>query len=408
MNSKNYLSNMYVSRSLDDNLYIFLSINENLMLKDRAELYKLFTEQELLDIFSKVVTKKILLQGSDLRTYPIESVAEISQINILDNQQFTTYLIKLKNNLIEFPARILFNYSFKFRYYRFLDEKLKNINARTEIDIDRDLRVLYSEIANYDEALVNYDNSELIRHTETVSTGYIDFRNYDETKERVTFVSTERDSRSLLQQILFDSSGYTKFEKIIIDKQIQNIFDADKQKLAEYYGKLVNSISDYDYKRFLNQLSIFVKNDDDSKKVVDPELVRANTENANVSSEEGLFKKENTSLKTDEAKDSANLFLSFVLNDGIVKPVTEEENNDYKSFLIDSFDYPTYFFKHVLKFQIEYLVSIDPNSMHETWGQITQENVNSIINFNSIFCRLSLKNKKYFDKVAYEYFILEA
>lgn len=399
---------MYVSRNLDDNLYVFVSINENLMLKDMAELHKLFTEQELSDIFSKVVTKKLLLQGSDLRTYPLESVATVSQVNIIKNQQFSTYLIKLKSNLIEFPARILFNYSFKFRYYRFLDEKLKNPINRQRIDVNNKLSSLYRQIADYDESMVNYDNSEVIRDTETVATGYIDFRSYNDVKERVTVVSSEVTSANSLLQLVLDTEGYSRFDKIIIDKQIQNILDADKQKLIEYYGKLVNSSSDYDYKRFLNQLSIFIKSQNGLEKVVSPESLRANTANANVASEDGLFKKENVNLKTDETKDSANLFLSFVLLDGIIKPKTGEENNDYLSFLSDSFNYPNYFFKHIMKFKLEYLSSIDSNSMHETWQEITKDNINTLSSTGSVFCKISLKNKKYFDKVAYEYFLLEA
>lgn len=399
---------MYVSRSLDDNLYVFISINENLMLKDKGDLYRLFTDQELADIFTKVVSKKFLLQTSDLTTVPLESVATISQVNVLNSQQFTTYLIKLQNNIIEFPARIIFNYSFKFRYYRFLDEKLKNPANRQQIDVEERLTSLYKQIADYDEATVNYNSAEVIRDTEMIMSDYIDFRNYNDVKERVIFSDSETNSKSLLQQLSLDNEGYSRFNKIIVDKNVQEILDTDKQKLIEFYGKLVNSISDYDYKRFLNQLSISTKKQDEIEKIVSPEELRTNNANVNLTSEEGLFKKENTSLKIDESKDSANLFLSFVLLDGTVKPKTEEENNDYKSFLLDSFEYPNYFFKHVMKFKLEYLTAIDPNSMNETWEEINSTNINNFTGSSPLFCRINLKNKKYFDKVAYEYFILEA
>lgn len=394
---------MYVSRNVNDNLYIYVSINEKMMLKDKAESHKLFTDQELNEIYAKVVTKKILLQDSDKRTYNIENLAEVSVVNLFENQEFTTYLIVLNSKLIEFPAKILFNYSFKFRYYRFLDDKIKNQN------IQNVKPNTYRRIVDYDESLVNYNYSELIRDTETIITDDIDYRKYNSIKERVTFSTSETISKSLLDQYTLQEDNFLPFSSMIIDGQVVNITSLSDAEAIEYYGKLINNVSDYDYKRFLNLSSIFINVPENPIPYTVPQGNKENTVNTNIFSEEGLFKKENIKVKTDESKDSENLFLAFVLKDGQVeKPVTEEEVIDYNNFLFNSFTYPKYFFKHVLKFKLEYLQTIDNISMQESWAEINSSNIEFVSGLEKIFCRISLKNKKYFDKVAYEYFLLEA
>ena len=93
--------------------------------------------------------------------------------------------------------------------------------------------------------------------------------------------------------------------------------------------------------------------------------------------------------------------------DGMIpSPTNDEEKIDYIGFLSNSFNYPTYFFKHVLKFKLEYLSSLDPNSMNEQWTDLTQDIISN--NQNPLFCRINLKNKKYYDRVAYDYFLLGA
>lgn len=400
---------MYVSRNVDDNLYIYISINEKEMLKDKAKLYNLFTNQELNEIFSKVVTKKFLLQDREKRTYSLENIANVSTVNVLEQQDFTTYLIILNNNAIEFPAKILFNYSFKFRYYRFLDEKIKNSNQISTITENANINTIYKQIIDYDESLVNFNYSETIRDTETIETGEIDFRNSNSVKERVTFSSSEIFTKSLLNQYILNTDGFLPFNNIIIDRQIKDIKNLDDPKITDYYGKLINNISDYDYKRFLNQLSVFIN----SPKLIRDSTIsqdnRENTANTNTFSEDGLFKRENTSLKIDKSADSQNLFLAFILSNGpIEKPTSEEETKEYNVFLADAFSYPKYFFKNVLKFKLEYLQTVDNKSMRETWTEINATNIDSVLNLTNIFCRVSLKNKKYFDKVAYEYFLLRA
>jgi len=61
-----------------------------------------------------------------------------------------------------------------------------------------------------------------------------------------------------------------------------------------------------------------------------------------------------------------------------------------------------------LKFKLEYLSNVDPISLHETWLNLNQDNLQDVLNLENILCRVSLKNKKYFDKIAYEYFLVGA
>lgn len=404
---KNYLSELHVSRDINDNIYLFISVNEKQMLKDKADMFNLFSENELDDIFKKTTTTKILLQDSSLRTYPLENLANVQTIKIINDQSFTTYLITLNNNQIEFPAKIIFNYSFKFRYYRFLDEKLKNPNFRNEIDLEKNISFLYKQIADYDESLVNYDHSELVRHTETIMTPDIDFRIYNNIKERVHFASSAIDTRAILNSIITSQDGFNSFDKIIIANNSLPIIIEEQKNIFEYYQKLINTRNDYDYKRYLNDFSIFKNIGRNKKKtVVLPELQKTNLSNLSTFSDETNFPKENINLKTDDSKDSVNLFLLFILLDGIIQnPTTDEEKQDYLDFLSDSFKYPKYFFKHVLKFKIEYLSSLDHNSMNEQWSDLNQDVIDSD---QILFCRVNLKNKKYYDRVAYEYFLLGA
>lgn len=399
---------MHVSRDINDSLYLFISINEKQMLKDKAELYKLFTDSDLDLIFKEVASTKILLQDQSLRTYPIENFANLQKVKIINDQTFTTYLITLNNSQIEFPARILFNYSFKFRYYRFLDEKLKDPLFRSEVSTKQSLNSLYKQIADYDESLVYYDNSELIRHTETLSTPDIDFRIYNSINEKVHFASSATDTKNILNNITINQDGFISFNKIVINKVSYPIALDDQKSSIDYYQKLINKTNDYDYKRYLNEYSVFKKIGGDKKNIsTSPSSQRTNNANISSFSDEGIFPKDNLSLKTDSSNDSANLFLSFILMDGTIpSPTNDEEKNDYIGFLSNSFNYPTYFFKHVLKFKIEYLSSLDPNSMNEQWTDLTQDVISN--NQSPLFCRINLKNKKYYDRVAYDYFLLGA
>ena len=219
--------------------------------------HKFFNANELTDIFNQVVSKKFMLQDSQLKMYPLEDVANLTQFKIFPNQEQITYLIVLNNPIIQFPAKLVFNYSFKFRYYRFLEGKLNSADQRSLLDTTENIRLLYNKISDYDESLVNYSYSELIRDTYSITTEEIDFRNYNDVKERVFFLNSENPTKSLLQQISFDALGFSSFQNIIINSEVKNILLDDKTLLAEYFGKLVNTTNDFNYKRFLNQIGIY-------------------------------------------------------------------------------------------------------------------------------------------------------
>ena len=95
------------------------------------------------------------------------------------------------------------------------------------------------------------------------------------------------------------------------------------------------------------------------------------------------------------------------MNEKISLPTTEEEKQDYNSFLSDPLKYPQYFFKNILKFKIEYLKEIQAKSMSEIWTEITPNNISTLIG-TRILCRISMKEKKYFNRVAYDHFLIEA
>ena len=371
--------------------------------------HKFFNANELTDIFNQVVSKKFMLQDSQLKMYPLEDVANLTQFKIFPNQEQITYLIVLNNPIIQFPAKLVFNYSFKFRYYRFLEGKLNSADQRSLLDTTENIRLLYNKISDYDESLVNYSYSELIRDTYSITTEEIDFRNYNDVKERVFFLNSENPTKSLLQQISFDALGFSSFQNIIINSEVKNILLDDKTLLAEYFGKLVNTTNDFNYKRFLNQIGIYSTAFEKKDSNILPNDLKTNLSNLSKFSEDGLFKKEEALLKTDNTSDNLSLFLAFVLlNENKYNLENDEEKSDYISFLSDPFEYPKYFFKHVLKFKLEYLSNVDPISLHETWLNLNQDNLQDVLNLENILCRVSLKNKKYFDKIAYEYFLVGA
>jgi hypothetical protein len=139
-----------------------------------------------------------------------------------------------------------------------------------------------------------------------------------------------------------------------------------------------------------------------------PQALKTNTANVSTFSEKDMFKEENIKLKIDESKDSKSLFLMLVLANESSSFSTEEKNIQFLGFLENPFLYPQYFFENVLKYKLEYLASLDPNSMSETWEEINLGNISAVAGNQSIFCRVNLKDKKYFDKIAHEYFLLEA
>lgn len=404
---KNYISEIHLSRNINDDVYFFISINENQMLKDKSKLQDLFTEVELNNIFSKTVSKKILLQDANLVTYSLGNYASVEQIQIIPNQQFVTYLIVLNSKKIEFPCKILFNYSFKFRYYRFLEEKLKTQGLTAKTFKNKDITKLFEDIGNYDESLVNYSFAENHRHTEIIETPEIDLRKYNDVKERVHFASSEKEGFGILSSYLLDPDGFLPFKKMVINNKSINIDLENTENSVDQYVKLSNSVNDHDYKTFLNQKSIFSKLEEKKEKNVLPEQNQTNLSNQSKFSEGGLFKEDTPILKQSSTIDYFSLFLAYVMmSKDIVKPNSDFEKSDYNSFLANSFEFPKYFFKHILKFKLEYLYSINSGSMNETWQEINSNNLSSIT--QNTLCRVVLKNKKYYDKVFYEYFLLGA
>jgi hypothetical protein len=59
-----------------------------------------------------------------------------------------------------------------------------------------------------------------------------------------------------------------------------------------------------------------------------------------------------------------------------------------------------------MKFKLEYLSSVEKNSLFETWEEVNSNNLPQLLNQTAVMCRINLKNKKYYDKLAYEYFIV--
>ena len=306
--------------------------------------------------------------------------------------------------MIEFPARILFEYSFNFRYYNFLNEKLKDPIFRSQISKKVDF--LYREISSYEESMVNFKYANTSNSIETIHTDYIDFRKYNSVKEKVVPTLSIRLNKSFLSSLSFDENNFLNFNSILVDGTVKEILNQTKENLVSFYSKLINTTNDYDYKRYLNTKSIFLN--PKQEVFTSPQVLRTNTANTSTFSERDMFKEENIKLKIDESPDSKALFLMMAIQDGIKTPIGDQETADFLNFLSDPFNYPNYFFKNVLKYQIEYLSNLEPKSMNETWTLLTSGDIPTILEKQNIFCRISLKDKKYFDKVAHEYFLLEA
>ena len=113
-------------------------------------------------------------------------------------------MITFDKNSIQFPLRVLFNYSFKFRYYNFLNEKLKNYVFANSLKGQDKIR---RQISDYDESMVNYDYSEVSRNYHTVYTPFIDDRKYDTVLQRVHFVDSSINSNNILDSVIFDAEN---------------------------------------------------------------------------------------------------------------------------------------------------------------------------------------------------------
>lgn len=402
---KTYISEIHSSFNVQGNPYVILNINEFDMVKDKHRLSKYFTNSELIQIFSNSISTRIFLQDSEKIVYNAENYCTINKTSLFNDKNIVTYIINF-NKQVTYPAKLNFEYSYNLNLYSHLKEKLKNKNFVDSLAQKEDVQILFNQIVDYEETLLNFNNS--IREKIILETSDIDPRKFMEVKERAHYPIGINVPNNFLQGYTLESDGYTTFPQMIINNNSNSIPYQDNDLLIDFYTKLINVNNDYDYKRFLFSRGIFDIIEKNKETSTSPSDARTNTTSVSTFVEDSIFKLNDTSLKTSKSKESANLFLLFILStDEIKEPVGDAETNSYNSFLSNSFLYPSYFFNHILKFKLEYLSSVEEKSMYETWEEINGNNLQSLSG-KKIMCRVNLKNKKYYDKLAYEYFIVGA
>jgi len=402
---KTYISELHSSFNIQGNPYVILNINEFDMVKDRHRLSKYFTNSELIQIFSNSISTRVFLQDSEKIIYSAEKYCTINKTSLFSDKNISTYIINFNSN-ITYPVKLIFEYSHSLNLYSHLKEKLKNKNFVDSLSEKEDVQILFNQIVDYEETLLNFNNS--IRDKIVLETSDIDPRKFTEVKERVHYPINITVSNNFLQGYALEDDGHTTFPQMIINNSSNSIPYQDNSSLIDFYTKLVNVNNDYDYRRFLFSRGIYDTIEQKKEVSTSPSDARTNTTSVSTFVEDSVFKLNDTNLKTSKSKESTNLFLLFILTtDEIIPPVGDTETNSYNSFLSDYFLYPNYFFNHVLKFKLEYLSSVEENSMHETWEEINNNNLQSLSG-KKIMCRVNLKNKKYYDKLAYEYFIVGA
>lgn len=402
---KTYLSELHSSFNLQGNPYVILNINEFDMLKDKHSLSKYFTNSELVEIFSNSTSTRIFLQDSEKIIYNVENYCTVTKTSLFPDKNIVTYIVNFNNN-ITYPAKLLFEYSYNLNLYSHLKEKLKNKNFVESISQNEDVQTLFNQVIDYEETRLQFNNT--IREKIILETTDIDPRMFMETRERVHYPININVSSNFLQGYVLENDGFKTFPQMIIDNKSNSIPYDNNDSLLEFYTKLINVKNDYDYRRYLFTKGIYDVIEENKSTSISPIDARTNTTSVSTFAEDSIFKLNDTSLKTANAKQSSNLFLLFILmTDHIVQPSNEVETNSYNSFLANSFLYPSYFFNHTLKFKLEYLSSVEDKSMHETWQEINKNNLQDLIG-KKILCRVNLKNKMHYDKLAYEYFIIGA
>lgn len=400
---KNYLSELHMSVNARGNPYVILNANEFDAIKDANSLSKYFNDEELERIIRESVYTRILLQDSEKMVYKAEDYCTIRNVSLFTNRRVSTYVIEF-NRRLTYPIKILFQHSFRLNLYSHLKEKLKNENFRNSFGPKEDVQTLFNQVVEHEESLLKYNNTQ--RTTITFETRDIDITKFMDVKERVNFAGSPIQSNGLIQNYSVQEDGFTNFSSMIINNSSASIPYEDVDALVNFYTKLINVRNDYDYRRFLFTKGIYDIREEKKDSPTSPRETRTNVVNASTFSEDNIFKLEDVSLKTSTLNNSANLFIMFILNaDQIVKPTTQIEKERYDLFLSNPFLYPNYFFRHVMKFKLEYLSSVDENSLFETWEEVNSNNLSQLVN-QTIMCRINLKNKKYYDKLAYEYFIV--
>jgi len=400
---KNYLSELHTSFNSQGYPYVILNVNEFAAVKDNNSLSRFFTDQELKQIIGRSLSTRILIQDAEKIIYKAEDYASVQKYSLSLSDNISTYVIDFNRDMT-YPVKIIFEHSYRLNLYSHLKEKMKNINFLNSLPNTEDAQILFNQIAEHEESLLQYHNTE--RTKIIFETKDIDARKFLDVKERVSFATSTRERNSLLQNYSTQDDGYSSFSTIIINNIYNTIQYGNKNILVDFYSKLINVKNDFDYKRYLFTKGVYNLKESKKDTSTSPQDVRTNTTNVSAFSEDAIFKLENTSLKTSTSNNSANLFLMFILmNDEIVKPQRKSERSDYKLFLEDSFQYPNYFFRNILKFKLEYLSSISEDSLVEKWEEINLNNLPRVLS-KSVICRVNLKNKKYYDRLAYEYFIV--
>ena len=399
---KTYLSELHTSFNAQGNPYVILNANEFAAIKDNNSLSKYFTDTELKQIIGNSVSTRIFLQDAEKIVYKAEDYATINKISLFGDKNFSTYIINFNKNLT-YPVKVIFEHSFRLNLYSNLKEKLKNKNFVNSLS-QEDVQTLFNQTVEHEESLLNFNNT--VRSKINLETSDIDPRKYTDVKERVHYVSNITQGNGVIQNYSVENDGFTIFPLMILNNISTPIPYENSDSLVDFYTKLINVKNDYDFKRFLFSKGIYDVKEEKIESFTSPQDARTNNVNISTFSEDKIFKQEDVSLKTSISNNSPNLFLMFILNtDEIVLPSNETEVNNYNSFLADSFLYPNYFFRHVMKFKLEYLSSVEENSLYETWQEINADNLSELLN-QRIMCRINLKNKKYYDKLAYEYFIV--
>ena len=400
---KNYLSELHTSFNSQGYPYVILNVNEFAAVKDNNSLSRFFTDQELKQIIGRSLSTRILIQDAEKIVYKAEDYASVQKYSLSLSDNISTYVIDFNRDMT-YPVKIIFEHSYRLNLYSHLKEKMKNINFLNSLPNTEDAQILFNQIVEHEESLLQYHNTE--RTKIIFETRDIDTKKFRDVKERVNFASNTREANSLIQNYSTGDDGFTIFSSIIVNNVANRIGFENNDSLVDFYSKLINTKNDFDYKRYLFTKGIYSTKEEKKETSTSPQDVRTNTTNVSAFSEDAIFKLDDTSLKTSTSNNSANLFLMFILmNDEIVKPNNSSEVDQYNSFLQDPFSYPSYFFRNVLKFKLEYLSSISEDSLYETWEEVNTNNIPQLLNQRFI-CRVNLKNKKYYDRLAYEYFIV--
>lgn len=392
----------------DDNLNCYLSFSIKEFIKAYSSFPEIYDDPNFTTNILNLLEFKFLLESVDKKIVNAESV---ELMNMFDNLSIITFYSKFTSATI--PQNFLIKVVVKFRdgFYDYLVKIANNeiINPLLILPAG-DINVFSKTLKlNFDKKYTNFykptnesseyefisDYIKLVDRKIKISNLYdiyspaINYQNY------LTFLI----KKELEKQELYD--GRVPITSYIKDKIIKYLNFNLKEKTGEVDNHLDLSLSllsnlnnRMNYKRLSFSNNIFIN---DTRKIDKTTLLPSDTISSLQSNS-----CENEIMKTQqeqEFKDSDILYLTTFLSNFDIIDINEYWADNIKII-------PIYLLEILTNYNVYYLSDINEQNMHETWKQLTKQELNNL-NVGKYLCMISADKPYIQNSMIEKYFVLE-